>query len=221
MKASDYPANPSLEIVGVVGDVKYTGLDQNSAAAYYVPYTQSNEQRMYLIVRSQIARNLAPQVAREIHEVDKDVAVTESGTLEEAIVQSVSQPRFRTVLIVLFAAIALLLSAIGIYGVIAYSVAQRTNEIGLRMALGAQRSSVLKQVVGNGAVLALAGVTIGWAGALLLTHLVSSLLFATKPADPGTFVSVTMIMLTVAFTASLIPALRATRIDPIVALRHE
>lgn len=221
MKASNYPANPSLEIVGVVGDVKYTGLDDNSAAAYYVPYTQSDEQRMYLIVRSQIARNLTLQVSREIHQVDKDVVVTESGTLEEAIFQSVSQPRFRTVLIALFAGIALLLSAIGIYGVIAYSVAQRTNEIGLRMALGAQRSGVLKQIVGSGAILALAGVTIGWAGALPLTNVVSSLLFATKPADPATFVSVTIIMLTVAFMASLIPALRATRIDPIVALRHE
>ncbi|MGI8741267.1 MAG: ADOP family duplicated permease [Bryobacteraceae bacterium] len=221
MKASGTPDNPLLEIVGVAGDVKYTGLEKDSAAAYYLPYTQNYAQRMYLIVRSPIAPNLAPEVRRAIRIIDREVAVTEIGTLQQAMFQSVSEPRFRTVLIAAFAGLALLLSAIGIYGVIAYSVVQRTNEIGLRMALGAQRTSVLKQIVGSGAILALAGVAIGCFGALALTRLLSSLLFATRSTDPLTFVSAAIILTGVAFLASLLPALRATRIDPIVALRYE
>jgi len=207
--------------VGVIGDVKYTGLDGNSAAAYYMPLSQNPQQRMFLVVRSRIASNLRNELRREIQAIDKDVAVTEGGTLREVISQSVSQPRFRSLLIAVFATVALLLSAIGIYGVISYSVAQRTSEIGLRMALGAPRASVLRQVAGSGASLALAGVAIGGAGAFALTRFLRSLLFATGSTDPITFASVTILLLGVALLASFIPALRATRIDPVVALRHE
>jgi putative ABC transport system permease protein len=222
IKASgEYPGNPWWEIVGVVGDLKYTGLDGNSAAAYYLPYSQNTQLRMFLVVRSRIAGNLTSQLRREIQAIDKDVAVTEAGTLREAISQSVSQPRFRSLLIAVFATLALLLSAIGIYGVISYSVAQRTSEIGLRMALGAPRVSVLRQVAGSGASLALVGVAIGGAGAVVLTRFLQGLLFATGSTDPLTFLSVTLLLLAVALLASFIPALRATRIDPLVALRHE
>jgi putative ABC transport system permease protein len=133
----------------------------------------------------------------------------------------VAQPRFRTALIAGFATVALLLSAIGIYGVIAYSVAQRTQEIGIRIALGAQRGSVLKQIIGAGAVLALAGVALGCAGALLLTGVLSGLLFAISPTDPLAFAAVTVILVVVAIIASFVPAVCATRIDPIRALRYE
>jgi predicted permease len=222
IKASgEFPGNPWREIVGVIGDVKYTGLDGNSAAAYYMPLSQNPQQRMFLVVRSRIASNLRNELRREIQAIDKDVAVTEGGTLREVISQSVSQPRFRSLLIAVFATVALLLSAIGIYGVISYSVAQRTSEIGLRMALGAPRASVLRQVAGSGASLALAGVAIGGAGAFALTRFLRSLLFATGSTDPITFASVTILLLGVALLASFIPALRATRIDPVVALRHE
>jgi putative ABC transport system permease protein len=135
-------------------------------------------------VRSSIAATLAPEIEREIRAIDSTATLSDIGTLAAVRSASVAQPRFRTVLLAGFAVVALLLSAIGVYGVIGYSVAQRTNEIGIRVALGAQRSTVLKQIVGNGAVLALAGVAIGCGSALLLTRVLSDLLFATNSTDP-------------------------------------
>ena len=221
MKASGFAENPPMRIVGVVGDVKYTGLDKNSAAAYYRPYTQNYQQRMYLVVRSRVAAGLASEVSTAIRDIDRDVAITDIRTLQDLLYDSVSQPRFRTALIALFGAVALLLSGIGIYGVISYSVAQRTNEIGVRMALGAPRASVLREIVGSGALLAAAGALLGCGGALALTRLLASLLYATSAADALTLATVTVILLSVAVLASLIPALRATRIDPVAALRYE
>jgi predicted permease len=214
--------NPALPVVGVVGDVKYTGLDSASERAFYLPYTESSGfQKLNLVVRSPIAPALPRQIEREIQSIDRNATVSDIGTLEAATSHSVAQPRFRTALLGGFAAVALLLSAIGIYGVVAYSVAQRTNEIGIRMALGAPRETVLKQIIGSGAVLAVAGIAIGCGGALLLTRALSSLLFSTSATDPETFASVTLIVLAVALLASLVPAVRATKIDPIVALRYE
>ncbi len=211
-------------IIGVVSDVKYTGLDSASEPAFYRLYTEFSDgdsMKLNLVVRSSIAAALPHQIQREIRAIDPNATLSDIGTLDAVRSQSVAQPRFRTVLIAGFAAVALLLSAIGIYGVIAYSVAQRTNEIGIRMALGAQRGTVLRQIIGQGAVLAVAGVAIGYAGALLLTRVLSGLLFATSSTDPVTFVSVTMILVAVALVASLLPAVRATRIDPVIALRYE
>ena len=135
--------------------------------------------------------------------------------------ESVAQPRFRTALVGLFAGIALLLASIGIYGVIAYGVTQRTNEIGIRVALGATRADVLRLVTRQGAVFALAGVTLGLIGALALTHFISSLLFSISPIDPPTFVGVSLLLAGVALLASVIPARRATKIDPLAALRYD
>jgi putative ABC transport system permease protein len=174
-----------------------------------------------LVVRSSIAAALAPEIEREIRAIDPNATLSDVGTLATVKSASVAQPRFRTVLIAGFGGVALLLSAIGIYGVMAYSVAQRTNEIGIRMALGAQRSSVLTQIIGHGAVLAMAGVAIGCGAALLLTRVLAGLLFATSSTDPVIFAAVTLILMLVAIMASLIPAVRATRIDPVVALRYE
>lgn len=214
--------NPWMQIAGVVRDVKYTGLDSAAAPAFYRLYDEfSDNSKLNLVVRSPIAASLAQQVQREIRAVDANATLSDAGTLETVRWASVAQPRFRTALIAGFSCIALLLAAIGIYGVISYSVAQRTNEIGIRMALGAQRSSVLSQIIGHGATLAITGVIAGCGGALLLTRVLSSLLFATSATDPEIFLSVTLILLAVAIAASLIPAVRATRIDPIVALRYE
>jgi len=141
--------------------------------------------------------------------------------MEQAISDSVARPRFRTGLLSAFAAIALLLAATGIYGVIAYSVAQRTQEIGIRMALGAHRADVLRLVLGQGTMLAIEGIGLGLAGALLLTRLLGSLLFAVSPTDPLTFAAVSIGLTGVALLASYIPARRATRIDPLVALRYQ
>ena len=211
-----------MEIVGVVGDAKYGGLDGESESTYYLPYTQNFDSRTYLVVRSAIsAASLAPAVRREIGAVDKDTVVNQVSTMEQAIFASVAQPRFRTLLLGAFAAIALLLAAIGIYGVIAYTVAQRTHEIGIRMALGAQRSHVLGMVMRRGATLALAGTALGFAGALILTRMLSSLLFGISTTDPATFAAASLGLLGVALAASFIPARRATRIDPILAVRYE
>jgi predicted permease len=216
--------NSWLPIIGVVGDVKYTGLDSASEPAFYRLYTEfpaGDTARLNLLVRSRIATALPREIEQEIRAIDRNATLSDIGTLETARWESVAQPRFRTALISGFAAIALLLSAIGIYGVVAYSVAQRTNEIGIRMALGAQRSAVLKQIIGNGAILGLAGAAIGFAGAFPLTRVLSNLLFGVSTNDPVTFISVTLLLVAVAVVASLIPALRGTRIDPIVALRYE
>jgi predicted permease len=214
--------NRFLPIVGVVRDVKYTGLDSAAEPAIYQLYTEfSDNQKLNLMVRSTIAATLPREIEREIRAIDPNATLSDVGTLAAVRSASVAQPRFRTALIAGFGGMALLLSAVGIYGVIAYSVAQRTNEIGIRMALGAQRSSVLRQIIGQGAVLAVAGVIIGCGGALLLTRVLSSLLFATSATDPVTFALVTIILLVVAVVASLIPAVRATRIDPLEALRYE
>jgi putative ABC transport system permease protein len=215
---------PYMEIVGVVRDAKYIGLDAAPEPVYYHPYTQSFTPRLYLVVRSGLAggaAGLAPLVRGEVHAVDPDVVVSDIRTLEQAVGASVAQPRFRTGLLVLFAGIALALAAIGIYGVISYSVAQRTHEIGVRMALGARRGDVLRLVLGQGAALALAGIALGLPGALALTRTLSSLLFTIQATDPLTFVSLSLVLAAVTLWASLLPAWRAARTDPQMALRYE
>jgi putative ABC transport system permease protein len=214
---------PFMEIVGVVGGVRYTGLDSDPADAYYQPYAQTlYYQRTNLVVRSNgPAVALAPALRREIRALDPDTVISDVVTLEEALGASVVGPRFRTLLVGGFALCALLLAAIGIYGVIAYSVAQRTQEIGIRMALGAGRGNVIGQVVAQGLRLALAGTVLGVAGALFATRLLSSLLFAVKATDVVTFAVGPLILIAVAVLASFLPACRAAMVDPVIALRHE
>jgi len=225
LKASgpDLHDTPFMEIVGVVGAVRYTGLDDNSADAYYQPYEQTlYYRRTNLVIRSNgPAAALAPTLRQEIRALDPDAVISDVVTMEEALGASVVGPRFRTLLVGGFALCALLLAAIGIYGVIAYSVAQRTQEIGIRMALGAKRSDVVGQVVAQGLRLALAGAVLGIAGALIATRLLSSLLFAVKATDALTFAVGPLILMAVAMLASFLPAWRAAMVDPVTALRHE
>lgn len=215
-------SNPWMEIVGVVGDTKYFGMDRDSGNAYYRPHSQAFDLRTFVVVHSSLsAASLLPAVRGAIRSLDADAVITQAGTMDQAIFDSIARPRFRSGLVGIFASVALLLAAIGMYGVIAYSVSQRTHEIGIRMALGAHSSDVLRLVVRQGATLALVGVGIGTVAALALTRLLSSLLFAISATDPLTFVAVSLGLIAVALLASYIPGRRATRIDPLEALRYQ
>jgi len=202
--------------------VKYLGLTVETDPAYYMPFAQSYGPRVYLAVRtSGDAALLVAALRRDIQSIDPDVTLAQIGTMEQALTMSVSQPRFDTMLLSLFAGIALLLAAIGIYGLIAYSVAQRTHEFGIRMALGAKRTNVLGMVLREGLKMTVLGVAIGLLAAAVLTRLMASLLFGVSATDPLTFAGVGAILAMVALTACLVPARRAMRADPMVALRYE
>jgi putative ABC transport system permease protein len=210
------------EIVGVVGDVHEASLDTAPRASAYLAYGRPAYGAMTLAVRAAgDPDRTAAAVARIIREQDPQLAVSDIRTMEDVISISVAERRLTTMLLGIFAAAALVLAAVGIYGVIAYTVTQRTQEIGIRMALGAQQGDVLKMVVGRAMVLALSGIGIGTAGALALTRLMSGMLFATKPADPVTFAAVAATLACVAALASYLPGRRATRVDPVIALRSE
>ena len=213
---------PWREIVGVVSDVKQKALDAGESLQMYLPQDQYTSSARTLVVRSDsdAAAQLAA-VRKEILSVDAEQAVFNVATMDQLLLDSISLRRFLMVLLGSFAAVALTLAAVGIYGVISYSVTQRTHEIGIRLALGANSRDVLKLVVGHGLWLALVGVCIGVAGALAATQLMTSLLYSVDAADPSTFVSISLLLTLVALLASYIPALRAMRVDPMVALRHE
>jgi putative ABC transport system permease protein len=211
-----------FEIVGVVGNAKYLGLTADTDPAYYIPFAQDYVPLAFLAVRSSAdAARLAEPLRQAVQAVDPGATLAQIRTMEEEMALSVSQPRFDSILLGLFAAIALLLAAVGIYGLIAYSVAQRTHEIGVRMALGAARTNVLWMVVRQGASLALLGLAIGVAGAFSLTRLLSALLFGIGATDLPTFAAALAGMMLVVLLAALVPAFRATRISPVTALRYQ
>lgn len=213
---------PMREIVGVVGNVKLQSLASGPESECYVPLAQSPLGLMTLVVRtSGDPMQVVPALRTVIASANKNMTGYNIKTLDELVGKSVAQPRFVTLLLGLFAGLAMLLAAVGLYGLIAYSVAQRTHEIGVRMALGAQKRDVLKHIVGQGFKLTLIGVSIGITVALVLTPLLGSQLYGVKPTDPVTFTAVALALLGVALLACYIPARRAARIDPMVALRHE
>lgn len=216
------PRNRWNEIVGVVGDVKYSGLDAKPEPAYYMPLEQNVWGAAYLVVRTSLSpASLTPAIREQIWQLDKDIPIANLATMDQLLSNSVAQPRFRTLLLGIFAALALVLASIGIYGVISYSVTQRTHEIGIRMALGAQARDVSALVVRQAMALALIGVSIGLAGAFWLTRLLEGLLFEVSTTDQATFAGVSALLVTVALLACWIPARRASRVDPMVALRCE
>jgi putative ABC transport system permease protein len=219
---ADRTRNPWMEIVGVVGDVKYSGLDVKPEPAYYMPLAQGAWRAAYLVVRTPLnPAGLAPAIREQIWALDKDIPIAKVATMDRLLAESVAQPRFRTLLLGIFAALALVLASVGIYGVISYSVTQRTHEIGIRMALGAQARDVGKLVIREGVALALIGVTIGLAASLALTRLMESLLFEVSTTDQSIFAGVGALLIAVAVLACWIPARRASRVDPMVALRCE
>jgi predicted permease len=225
------PGAESHEIVGVLRHVEHTSLDgqtANTAEFYFnfdqIPVTTLPRyvRRVNLLVRTAVEPlSLAAPVRNQIAALDKDQAVFNVRTMEQALSQSVAARRFSMILLAVFAILALILAAVGIYGVISYSVAQRTREVGIRMALGARTSDVLKLVVRDGLKLVLIGVGVGLAGALLLTRLMTTLLFGVAATDTVTYGTVAMVLVVVALIACCIPARRATKVDPLVALRFE
>jgi putative ABC transport system permease protein len=213
---------PWYTIVGVAGAVRNEGLDRESRHSIYVPYLQIPVRSMAVAVRtSGDPGSLAGGVRKEVLALDKDQPVTNVMTMDAIISRSVWQQRFYTMLFGVFAALALVLAAVGIYGVMSYAVTQRTQEIGIRMALGARAIDVLKLVIRNGMTLITIGVVIGLAGAVALTRLLATLLFGVTPKDTLTFVTVSAVLIFVALLACYLPARRATKVDPLVALRYE
>jgi putative ABC transport system permease protein len=214
---------PAREIVGVVGDVRHESLDTQSGPEYYVPYTQAPEASMSLVVRSSVTNpeSLAPMVREAIRQTDKEQFVADIQPMTKLIADSVARRRFNTLLTGLFAVVALVLSSVGIFGVMNYTVAQRTQEIGLRVALGAQTRDVLRLVLGQGMQLILFGLAVGLAASFALTRVLAGMLYGVTPTDPLTFAAVSLLLAGVALLACYIPARRATKVDPLVALRYE
>jgi putative ABC transport system permease protein len=210
------------EIVGVVADVKSISLDSQVEMNVYVPYWQWPMQTPSLFVRTVgNPANFAAALYSEVKALNKNLPTPKVQTMNERLADVVAQPRFQTLLLGLFGLVALALVIAGIYGVVSYSVAQRTHEIGVRVALGAGRRDILRLVVGQGMKPVLAGLAIGLAGALALTRLMKALLFGVSASDPLTFGSIALLLALVALLACWIPARRATRVNPIVALRQE
>ena len=211
-----------VTIVGVVADTKLYGLDNPARLEVYYPYRQQPESDMNLVVRSAVdPASLTSAIRAAVAAIDKDQPVFDVQTMQQRVDDSISTRRLTLVLLGIFSALALILAAIGIYGVMAYSVALRTQEIGIRMALGAQQRDVLRLVLGQGARIAFFGLAIGLAAATALARLLSSLLFSVSSSDPITFASVTVLLVAVALLACYLPARRALRVDPIIALRYE
>ena len=212
----------SPEIVGVVGDVKNSALNQQTAPAVYTSYLQLPEMKMSLVVRAEgDPANMIRAVEKQVWAVDKDQPMYKIRTMEQVVGESQSSSRFTLAVLAIFAAVAMGLAAVGIYGVISYTVTQRTREIGIRIALGAERSDVLRLVVGQGTVLAVSGVAVGLGGALALTRVMRSLLFGVSATDPLIFAGAALFLAAVAMLASYIPARRAMSVDPTVSLRYD
>jgi putative ABC transport system permease protein len=212
----------SFEIVGIVRNVKSAGLSAETDPAYYLPAAQAPLADMMLLVRTQNDPTLlVPALRQAVWSIDPNQPISDINTMEKILAESIAQPRLNMTLMALFGALALVLAAVGIYGLVSYAVTQRTQEIGIRMALGAQVADVLKLILKQGIVLAVAGETIGLAGAFALTRLLRSLLFGVTPTDSTIFIVVFAVLTAVALLASYLPARRATKVDPLVALRYE
>jgi putative ABC transport system permease protein len=219
------PQSPNTQwitIVGVVGDIKADGLDAATAPRIYLPVNQSPSYAMVVYLRTNAdPGTLDDTVRREVQSIDPSIPVFGVRTMDEVVAKYLEQRRFALELLGVFAGVALLLASIGIYGVMAYTFSQRTNEIGIRMAMGAQGADILKIAVGEGALMVAFGLGAGLAGSLVLTRFLQTMLFSVKATDPITFVGISAFLAAVALAACFVPARRATRVDPLVALRHE
>jgi ABC-type antimicrobial peptide transport system permease subunit len=212
-----------MTVVGVVGDVRQDGMDQPADMQVYMALNQEAIVGYYRVVArtTDDPMRLEHAVRNAFEAVDSGSPVYHVKPLEAYVSGKLADRTFALVLLALFGTLSLALASVGIYGVVSYAVAQRTREVGIRMALGAGRGEVLRRLVGEGLLLTLAGLGAGWVAALALTRLMTSMLYGVTPSDPATFLTVSVLLAGVAFLASYIPARRATKVDPIVALRNE
>jgi putative ABC transport system permease protein len=218
-------STPGTQVVGVVGDIRSSALEKDPSSAMYLPYWQGDLldlSGMALMVRTDVeSQSMAGVLREEVRKLDAETPIAEIKTMERVISESVSRRRFQMFIISVFAGVALLLAAIGIYGVVSYSVTERTNEIGIRLALGADQRDVFRLVLKQGMIPALAGVSIGLVAAFALARLIRSLLFGVSATDPATLVVIAVVLTIVALLACWIPARRATKVDPMNALRYQ
>ncbi len=221
--ASPGDPKPAREIVGVVGTARHDTLTAEGDPEFYFPYRQEANPYMDIVLRTSLTndQNLESMIRRAVHEVDAQNFVPHPRPLRELLSQTLAQPRFNMALLGVFAGVAVILAAVGIYGVIAYSVAQRTKEIGIRMALGAQRTDMLQMILRQSLWMVAIGMIVGLAGALAATRLMAALLFGIGTSDVSTYAGVILLLGAAALLASFIPARRAMKVDPMVALRHE
>jgi putative ABC transport system permease protein len=222
VRFDDKPGTPWITIVGVAADTRQLGLAEAPPPLLYVPYTAFPLGFTTVVVRSALPQATAVSLVRsQLAAVDPALSFGDTSSLQDILDRSVEEPRFRATLVGAFAGLALLLAAVGVYGLISYTVTQRTREIGIRVALGAAPRQVLGSIVREGLTLAVMGIAIGLAAALIAARAVSSLLFGVGASDPLTFAAVAVLLLVIAAAASYIPSRRALRIDPIIALRAE
>jgi predicted permease len=212
---------PWFTIVGVVADAKIRGAREATRVETFIPYWQLTEPGMYVVLKGANVTSLAPALRQAVASLDPNIPVAGMTTLSEMVGDSIDQPRFLATLAVAFAVLALTLAAVGIYGVMAYAVSQRTTEIGVRMALGATSREVFRLVIGDALRMTAVGVALGLAGSILVAQGLATLLFGVAPYDARTFAVTAGVLMAVAALASFLPARRATRVDPMVALRGD
>jgi putative ABC transport system permease protein len=211
-----------MTIVGVVGDIKSDGFDAASPGILYTPSNQRPSYASVLYLRTAVdPATVGKAIRQEVQAVDPNIPVFDVRAMEDVVAKYLAERRFALELLGVFAVVALLLASIGIYGVMAYTFSQRTNEIGIRMAMGAQRWDILRIAVGEGAIVVAVGVVCGLIGSALLTRFLQSMLFDVKSTDPMTFTTIAALLTVVTLMACLVPAHKATRVDPLIALRHE
>jgi putative ABC transport system permease protein len=215
---------PYRTVVGVIGDIKNAAIDRPAGTELFFPFDQSPGGRAlsWVVVRTRNdPMSVMPVVRSEIRKLDSALPISNVGTMDDAMATARSRPRFLTLLLTMFSSLSLILAALGIYGVISYAVVQRTSEIGIRMALGAQGNDVLRLIGSSGMKLAAIGTVIGAAGALALTRFLSTMLFGVSAVDPLTFIAMAGALIAVTLVACYVPARRASKVDPLIALRYE
>jgi putative ABC transport system permease protein len=214
--------SPWITVAGIIANARTESLAEAGVPKIYLDLYQTGGKRLAIFVRGHLDAAAVPEEVREqLQSVDPTLPVSAAQTLNETVTASLAERRFSMEMVALFALTALLLAGLGIYGVISYMVSERTHEIGIRLALGADRMSVVKMVLRQGLRLATAGAAVGFVGALIVSHLMTGLLYGVRPTDPLTFAGVALLLIGVALLACYIPARRAIRVDPLVALRYE